>query len=376
MLKNLKEINLTPYRECCNNFYSATMPLREVEPDFLDLACINEPVVDLYLLINLIACAQASDDNKEIYLKKDDFSKYINSLLKSLTTIHQISVLTKSNSLFDRGVKISEFGLFKELLTCYTKLLCKTVGGSNEATKLINEYLNVENKGRDLDALWEKLNDLNDKEIVEGYAIFINDDGSETKLGWDELKLEENGKKYGYKANLIEDKKIQDDAFRGQFEAVVYYSGCPKLKEINIQEGVEYIGFSAFYNCSQLNKVILPSTLKEIKGDAFYNTAIKEIEIPEGIEKIWVGVFFCCHQLEKVVLPSTLKEIRRGAFGNTAIKEIVIPGKVDFIYERAFENCKQLKKIVMSIALYAKIIYNTGSLESIGICSDDILRLV
>lgn len=28
----------------------------------------------------------------------------------------------------------------------------------------------------------------------EGYAIFLNDDGTETKLTWDELKLEENGK--------------------------------------------------------------------------------------------------------------------------------------------------------------------------------------
>lgn len=29
---------------------------------------------------------------------------------------------------------------------------------------------------------------------MNGYAIFLNDDGTETKLSWDELKLEENGK--------------------------------------------------------------------------------------------------------------------------------------------------------------------------------------
>lgn len=157
MLKNLKEIDLKLYRTCCDEFYTYTMPLREVAPDFLNLACINEPVVSFYLLINRIACAQACRDKEEEYLKKYEFSKYINTLLESLTTIHQISILTKDNSLFDRGVEISEFGLFMEVLTCFVDLLNKTVGGSKETNELINEYLSIKNKERNLDLLWEKL---------------------------------------------------------------------------------------------------------------------------------------------------------------------------------------------------------------------------
>ena len=33
---------------------------------------------------------------------------------------------------------------------------------------------------------------------MNGYAIFLNGDGTETKLSWKELKLEENAEKYGY----------------------------------------------------------------------------------------------------------------------------------------------------------------------------------
>ena len=37
----------------------------------------------------------------------------------------------------------------------------------------------------------------------EGYAIFLNNDGTETKLSWDELKLEKNSKKYGYYMDIF-----------------------------------------------------------------------------------------------------------------------------------------------------------------------------
>lgn len=165
MLKNLKEIDLKLYRTCCDEFYTYTMPLREVAPDFLDLACINNVVVDFYLLINRISCAQACREKEEEYLKKYEFSKYINTLLESLMTIHQISVFTKDSSLFDKGVEINEFGLFMEVMSCFADLLNKTVGGSKETNGLINEYLSINNKERDLDLLWEKLKNLEDKEV-------------------------------------------------------------------------------------------------------------------------------------------------------------------------------------------------------------------
>lgn len=130
---------------------------------------------------------------------------------------------------------------------------------------------------------------------MNGYAIFVDNDGSETKLSWEELKLEETGKKYGYNANDIQDKKLGNCAF------------CrTEIKEIAVPEGVEDIKWCGFENCKQLEKVILPSTLKRIENLAFAETAIKEIEIPESVELVKELAFRDCKQLEKIIAPKGL----------------------------------------------------------------------
>ena len=85
----------------------------------------------------------------------------------------------------------------------------------------------------------------------EGYAIFLNDDGTETKLSWDELQLEENGEKYGYDINLIDNEIIGDTAFYGT-----------TIKEIEVPESVEDIDKDAFYRSKQLEKIIVPKGLE------------------------------------------------------------------------------------------------------------------
>ena len=85
---------------------------------------------------------------------------------------------------------------------------------------------------------------------MNGYAIFLNNDGTETKLSWDELQLEENGEKYGYDINLIDNEIIGDTAF---YETTI--------KEIEIPESVKYVDSDAFYKCKQLEKIIVPKGL-------------------------------------------------------------------------------------------------------------------
>ena len=130
---------------------------------------------------------------------------------------------------------------------------------------------------------------------MNGYAIFLNDDGTETKLSWDELKLEENAEKYGYYVDDVNDKELRDCVFTRT-----------EIKEINIPEGVEQIGWVAFEECNQLKKVVLPSTLKKIKRLAFAETAIKEVEIPESVEYVGKNAFEDCKQLEKIIAPKGL----------------------------------------------------------------------
>ena len=85
---------------------------------------------------------------------------------------------------------------------------------------------------------------------MNGYAIFLNGDGTETKLSWKELKLEENAEKYGYDIYQINNEMVGDCAFYGT-----------TIKEIEIPESVKYVDSDAFYKSEQLEKIIVPKGL-------------------------------------------------------------------------------------------------------------------
>ena len=152
------------------------------------------------------------------------------------------------------------------------------------------------------------------------------------------------------------------------------------LSEAQLPEGLEEIGYYAFYYCGIHNsefKVTLPKSLKAIGESAFAYANIKTIVIPDGIKKldrtfdscssleqIDLGkveelggfTFYQCPALKNITLPNTLKKIDAGAFMMSAISEIIIPEGVTSLGEYdeesghgmpAFMQCENLTKIVI-----------------------------
>ena len=67
-----------------------------------------------------------------------------------------------------------------------------------------------------------------------------------------------------------------------------------------------------------------------------------------AITSIERGVFFCCKSLKKLILPNTLREINGHAFyGLTRLKSIVIPPSVEKIDKKAFKK-NTLKEVFMT----------------------------
>ncbi len=89
-----------------------------------------------------------------------------------------------------------------------------------------------------------------------------------------------------------------------------------------IPEGVECVRTKAFYKCSDVRSLTLPSTLKTIEEKAFFRCSITEI-----------------------ILPETLEAIGKDAFAYTALKKIDIPASVKEIGEYAFYNSISLLEI-------------------------------
>ena len=167
-----------------------------------------------------------------------------------------------------------------------------------------------------------------------------------------------------------------------------------------IPNSVASIGFVAFYGCTTLTFIDIPSTVKSIGENAFYNTGIDSVYIPaetivedrksvivdlggafsscqnltnitfaEGIKRIPAGViayclnirsvhipssvtsigydaFYWCKSLTSITIPESVTSIEDWAFGGcTSLTSITIPNSVTSIGESAFSYCSSLTSI-------------------------------
>ena len=150
------------------------------------------------------------------------------------------------------------------------------------------------------------------------------------------------------------------------------------IRNIDIPECVENIGYNAFFNCHWLEAVTLPDSLERIGEGAFFScTNLQSIRIPAYAEHI-VGAFRHCISLTTIevdednevyhslpgsnavmrddelvlgcrgtVIPEGVKSIGAGAFYGMGLTEISIPASVESIDEGAFDCNPDLIKITV-----------------------------
>lgn len=162
------------------------------------------------------------------------------------------------------------------------------------------------------------------------------------------------------------------------------FYGCKNLTSIHIPACVNNIGKYAFENCSRLNNVyidsleswnaavvygnpvkaganvyingelavnlIIPSTITEIRDNAFENfTNIVSVTVPENVTSIGNYAFANCVALETVSLPNELKTIGSGAFTNCdGLSSIIIPESVTFVGNNVLSGCDALTTVSLT----------------------------
>ena len=67
--------------------------------------------------------------------------------------------------------------------------------------------------------------------------------------------------------------------------AMAFYN-CKKLEEIDLCGGLTEIRNYAFYGCSSLKYVNIPSTIKTIGAMAFFVAPLQTLHLPDSIESI------------------------------------------------------------------------------------------
>lgn len=126
-----------------------------------------------------------------------------------------------------------------------------------------------------------------------------------------------------------------------------------------------------YFGNSSNQTVRVPNGVKKISKQAFYNSDVFEVIIPDGVTVIDDEAFWGCGNLEKVILPNSLKRIGKSAFQFCdSLTEINIPDKVTVLDDFAFANCSSLTRISVTKKLKAKLIENDWQPTS----SKDILQ--
>ena len=133
--------------------------------------------------------------------------------------------------------------------------------------------------------------------------------------------------------------EVEDEAFKD----------CDHLSEVVLNEGLQKISWRAFYCCTSLSSIILPSTITEIGNYAFDRCGnLREVEFNDGLKKIGFGAFWNCTSLSSITLPSTVTEICNCAFHSCSIlREVVLNEGLQKIGRFAFHSCKSLSSITL-----------------------------
>ena len=103
------------------------------------------------------------------------------------------------------------------------------------------------------------------------------------------------------------------------------FEGCIKLNEVVLNEGLKTIDSFAFEGCKSLTSIKLPSTVTNIENEAFINCwSLEEVVLNNGLTKIGQGSFYGCRSLENISIPPSVTKIGNRAFQVTRLREVTL----------------------------------------------------
>lgn len=128
-----------------------------------------------------------------------------------------------------------------------------------------------------------------------------------------------------------------------QCVAMYAFAECTNLENVSLPNSIKTIKMYAFQNCSKLDEISLPKDLVKLEACAFAHSGLAKISIPHNITNIEQSVFWDCTNLTDVTFPESLKSIGWYAFKDcTKLNNIKIPDSATVIDLEAFYNCTSL----------------------------------
>ena len=139
-------------------------------------------------------------------------------------------------------------------------------------------------------------------------------------------------------------KILADECFRA----------CLKLRSSTetIPEGVGFIGFEAFRDCHMFRTLVIPNTVSDIRGGAFYNcTSLADVTLSNALKSIPERCFGYCSSLDGVIIPDSVTEIRENAFYRCSVLRSINTNNAETVGNSAFYDCQNLENVTLGKGL-------------------------
>ena len=118
-----------------------------------------------------------------------------------------------------------------------------------------------------------------------------------------------------------------------------------------------------------INELILPSTIKSIALEAFYNCKIEKV-VFEGTIEEWCSIQFIGISANPLYHPDNAKDNTKLYIDGELIETLVIPNSVSTISSYSFVDCGSLKEVVIPesvTSIEPHAFKNCGSLSSVEV---------
>ena len=152
------------------------------------------------------------------------------------------------------------------------------------------------------------------------------------------------------------------------------FSSISTLETVTLPEGLDSIGWRAFYRCSSLGSVVIPSTVRvvgdesfcvafnpdgsatvtiadaecSIGSNAFGSSGMGAIDLGNRITSIGDGAFEYCYNIDTIIVPNSCTYIGSWAFSdNSNLKKIHLPEGLDTIHAGLLAWCFGLEEVII-----------------------------
>ena len=131
------------------------------------------------------------------------------------------------------------------------------------------------------------------------------------------------------------------------------FQGCKNIIKLYIPSSVETIGgATTFYGCTNLQEVNIPSNCELLVCSATYGECESIISAEVGGDRIGRHTFYNCYELEEVVIREGVTMVDTWAFSNCPkLKKIVLPESLTTLNHGIFKLCSGLEEVVLSDGL-------------------------